>query len=233
MARVSGPVHPASALAALMRLPVVYVFTHDSIGLGEDGPTHQPVEQVASLRIIPNLVVIRPADAAETLAAWRAALLRRDGPTALILTRQKLPVLARAGTSAAEGVDRGGYVLAEAAGGAPRVVLIGTGSEVHVCLGAKALLEADGVPTRVVSLPSAERFAAQPAGWRDAVLPPAVRARVAVEAGRSFGWERWVGDDGAVVGLDHFGASAPAERLFTEFGFTPERVAARARALLR
>jgi transketolase len=224
---------PSIRLAALMRLPVIYVFTHDSIGLGEDGPTHQPIEQLASLRAIPGLVVIRPADAAETVAAWRTALRRREGPTALVLSRQKLPPLAREGTDATEGVDRGGYVLAEARGGAPRALLIGTGSEVQLCLGAKELLERDGVPTRVVSLPSVELFAAQPAAWRDAVLPPAVRARVAVEAAQTFGWHRWTGDGGDVVGLEHFGASAPAERLFAEFGFTPERVAARARALLR
>jgi transketolase len=224
---------PAIRLAALMGLPVVYVFTHDSIGLGEDGPTHQPVEHLAALRAIPGLVVIRPADAEETAAAWRAALLRRGGPTALVLTRQKVPALARAGTGATDGVARGGYVLAEAAGGAPKVVLLGTGSEVALCVAAQGLLERDGVPTRVVSMPSVELFAAQAAEYRDAVLPPAVRARVAVEAGRSVGWHRWVGDGGDVVGLDHFGASAPAERLFVEYGFTPDHVAARARALLR
>jgi transketolase len=223
---------PSIRLAAMMGLPVIYVFTHDSIGLGEDGPTHQPIEHLASLRVIPNLVVLRPADAAETVEAWRAALQRGDGPTALVLTRQKVPALERDGNAAATGLHRGGYVLADAAGGVPRVVLIGTGSEVAVCLGAKALLDADGIPTRVVSLPSVELFAGQQADYRDAVLPPAVRARVAVEAGRSFGWHRWVGDGGAVVGLDRFGASAPAERLFAEFGFTPEHVAARARALL-
>ena len=223
---------PSIRLAALMRLPVIYVFTHDSIGVGEDGPTHQPVEQVASLRAIPGLVVIRPADAAETAAAWRVALLRRDGPTALILTRQKLPPLPREDIGAAEGVARGGYVLAEAQGGAPRVILIATGSEVPVCLAARALLEREGVPTRVVSLPSVELFAAQPAVWREAVLPSSVRARVAVEAGQAFGWHRWTGDGGDVVGLTHFGASAPAERLLAEYGFTPEHVATRARALL-
>ncbi len=223
---------PAIRLAALMGLPVIYVFTHDSIGLGEDGPTHQPVEHLAALRAIPGLAVVRPADAAETVAAWRAALLRRDGPTALILTRQKVPPLARGAISAREGVERGGYVLEEASGGVPRVVLMGTGSEVQLCVGARAILEAEGVPSRVVSLPCLERFAAQPAAYRDTVLPASVRARVAVEAARSMGWHRWVGDGGDVVGLDHFGASAPAERLFAEYGFTAERVAARARALL-
>jgi len=223
---------PAIRLAALMGLPVVYVFTHDSIGLGEDGPTHQPVEHVASLRAIPNLAVVRPADAAETAEAWRQALLRTSGPTALVLTRQKVPALARAGVGAREGVARGGYVLAEARGGAPRVLLLGTGSEVALCVAAQALLEGAGIPARVVSLPCLETFAAQDAAYRDAVLPPAVRARVAVEAGRSFGWHRWVGGGGAVVGMERFGASAPAERLFAEFGFTPEHVAETARALL-
>ena len=224
---------PAMRLAALMGLPVVYVFTHDSIGLGEDGPTHQPVEHLAALRAIPGLVVIRPADAAETAAACRTALLRRGGPTALVLTRQKVPALARAATGAAEGVARGGYVLEEATGGSPRVVLLGTGSEVALCVAARALLEREGIPARVVSVPSLELFAAQAADYRAAVVPAAVRARVAVEAGRSVGWHRWVGDGGDVVALDHFGASAPAERLFAEYGFTPEHVAARARALLR
>jgi transketolase len=223
---------PAIRLAALMGLPVIYVFTHDSIGLGEDGPTHQPVEQLTALRAIPNLVVLRPADAAETAAAWRVALLRRDGPTALVLTRQKVAGLARR-VDATEGVARGGYVLAEATGGTPRVVLLGTGSEVALCVGARALLEAEGAPTRVVSLPSLELFARQPAAYRDAVVPPTVAARVAVEAGCTLGWHRWVGDHGAVVGIDRFGASAPADRLFAEFGFSPEHVAAAARALLR
>ena len=223
---------PAIRLAAMMGLPVIYVFTHDSIGLGEDGPTHQPIEHLAALRAIPNLVVLRPADAAETVEGWRTALLRRDGPTALVLTRQKVPALDRGTLAAATGLHRGGYVLADAPGAAPRVVLIGTGSEVAVCLGAKALLDAEGVATRVVSMPSVELFARQPVDYRERVLPPAVRARVAVEAGHTFGWHRWVGTGGAVVGLERFGASAPAERLFAEFGFTPEHVAAQARALL-
>ena len=223
---------PSMRLAAMMGLPVIYVFTHDSIGLGEDGPTHQPIEHLAALRAIPNLVLIRPADAAETAEAWRAALLRRDGPTALVLTRQKVPALDRVALAAADGLRRGGYVLAEAAGGEPSVVLVASGSEVALCLGAKPILEAEGAPTRVVSMPSLDVFESQPAAYRDSVLPPAVRARLAVEAGRALGWHRWVGESGDVVGIERFGASAPAERLFAEFGFTAENVAARARALL-
>ncbi len=228
----SDYMRPAIRLAAMMELHVIYVFTHDSIGLGEDGPTHQPVEHLAALRAIPNLTVIRPADAPETAVAWRAALEHRDGPVALVLTRQKLPLLDRETLAPADGLSRGGYVLAEAAGGAARLVLIGTGSEVALCVAARELLEKDGIPTRVVSMPSLDLFARQNAAYREAVLPPAVPHRLAVEAGQTFGWHRWVGDRGGVVGLERFGASAPYERLFREFGFTPGHVAARARALL-
>jgi transketolase len=221
---------PAIRLAAMMGLPVVYVFTHDSIGLGEDGPTHQPIEHLAALRAIPGLTVIRPADAAETALAWRAALERQDGPTALVLTRQKVPALPRTGV--ADGALRGGYVVVEADGGAPRALLLGTGSEVAVCVAARALLAQEGIGVRVVSLPSLELFARQDAAYRDAVLPPAVRCRVAVEAAQPFGWHRWVGDAGAVVGIERFGASAPYERVYQELGITAEHVAARVRALL-
>ena len=228
----SDYMRPAIRLAALMGLPVVYVFTHDSVGLGEDGPTHQPIEHLAALRAIPNLTVIRPADGPETAQAWRAALLRRDGPTALVLTRQKVPVIDRAKYGAADGLLQGAYVLAEAGGGSPRVVLLASGSEVGLCLAARDLLEAGGTPTRVVSAPSLEAFARQPQAYRDAVLPPAVRARVAVEAASPFGWHRWVGTDGEVLGIDRFGASAPFERIFQELGFTAAHVAERARAVL-
>ena len=228
----SDYMRPAIRLAALMGLPVVYVFTHDSVGLGEDGPTHQPIEHLAALRAIPNLTVIRPADGPETAQAWRAALLRRDGPTALVLTRQKVPVIDRAKYGAADGLLQGAYVLAEAGGGSPRVVLLASGSEVGLCLAARDLLEAGGTPTRVVSAPSLEAFARQPQAYRDAVLPPGVRARLAVEAASPFGWHRWVGTDGEVLGIDRFGASAPFERIFQEFGFTAAHVAERARAVL-
>ena len=226
---------PAIRLAALMRQRVVYVMTHDSIGLGEDGPTHQPVEHLASLRLIPGLTVWRPADGAETVAAWCAAI-EADHPTVLALTRQKVPDL---GSRSMESIARGGYVLTElpAEGdsevvGAPDIVLIGSGSEVALCSEAAALLAASGRSVRVVSMPSVELFLAQDARYRDEVLPPEVPARVAVEAGVTTGWERLVGHAGAVVGLDRFGASAPAPHLFAEFGFTAERVADVARATL-
>jgi len=228
----SDYMRPSIRLAALMRLPVTYVFTHDSVGLGEDGPTHQPIEQLAALRAIPGLDVIRPADGPETAAAWRAALQRSDGPSALVLTRQKLPAIDRTRFAPADGLLRGGYVLAEASGGAPRLLLLATGSEVGLCLAARELLEAAGTPTRVVSLPCLQLFARQPGAYRDTVLPPAVGARLAVELASPFGWHRWVGTAGEVLGIERFGASAPYERILQEFGFTAENVAARARAVL-
>ncbi len=225
---------PSLRLAALMGLPVVHVFTHDSIFVGEDGPTHQPVEHLASLRAMPNLVVIRPADAGETVEAWKVAVERADGPTALVLTRQNVPVLDRSTLGPAGGLRRGAYVLREAGGGpgAIRLILIATGSEVHLALEAAGRLEAEGVPTRVVSLPSWELFEAQDRAYRDEVLPPRVEARVAVEAGATFGWERYVGTRGRVVGLDRFGASAPAAVLAERFGFTAENVVRAARELI-
>jgi transketolase len=223
----SDYMRPSVRLAAMMKLRVIYVWTHDSIGLGEDGPTHQPVEHAAALRAIPGLTFIRPADANETAEAWRAALLHRSGPVALALTRQKLPIIDRTKHAAADGLHRGAYVLAEAEGGTPEVVIIGTGSEVSVVLGARDLLQAKGVPTRVVSMPCWEFFSAQPSEYRESVIPRRVRLRVSVEAGVPFGWERWVGEDGLIIGLDRFGASAPYEVLMKEFGFTPEKVAER------
>jgi transketolase len=224
---------PAIRLAAIMRLPVIYIGTHDSIGVGEDGPTHQPIEHLAMLRAIPNLVTLRPADATETIEAWRVAMERLDGPTMLVLTRQKLPVLDRQTVGAAEGVRRGAYVLLDPPGLArPDSILIATGSEVGVALAAARLLHSQGIRARVVSMPSWELFAAQPESYRDEVLPPAVRARVAVEAAGAFGWSRWTTDQGAMVGMEGFGASAPGERLFQEFRLTPERVAETATRLL-
>jgi transketolase len=222
---------PAVRLAALMKLPTIYVFTHDSIGLGEDGPTHQPVEQLAGLRAMPNLHVIRPADANETRVAWQLALERTDGPTALVLTRQKLPVL-DPDRYPIEEARRGGYVLQEASSGTPRLLLIATGSEVSLALGAREVLEQRGIPTRVVSLPCWEIFRQQPAAYRDAVLPPTVTARLAIEAASPVGWHEWVGSAGEVVALDHFGASAPYQRLMEAFGFTVDNVVARATELL-
>jgi transketolase len=222
---------PAIRLAALMKLPVTYIFTHDSVGLGEDGPTHQPIEHLAMLRSIPNLTVIRPGDGAETAQAWRMALEHRDGPTALVLTRQKLPVPDRAGLGPADAARWGGYVLFEPPA-APRGILIATGSEVHLALEAARGLTAEGIPVRVVSLPSWEIFRRQPADYRESVLPGGVRARVSIEAATPFGWLEWVTEDGAVIGIDHFGASAPGERLFQEFGFTRDAAMAAVRRVL-
>lgn len=225
----SDYMRPAVRLAALMKASSIFVWTHDSIGLGEDGPTHQPIEHLAALRAIPNLSVVRPADANETAAAWKAVIEWTEGPVGLALTRQNVPVLE--GTSA-EGVKRGGYVLADASEGDPQVVLIATGSEVQLAVGARKVLEADGVATRVVSIPCVEWFDAQDQAYRDAVLPPSVKARVAVEAGISMPWYRFVGDAGQIVGIDHFGASADAATLFEKFGFTVDHVVEAARASL-
>jgi transketolase len=219
---------PALRLSALMQQPVVYVFTHDSIGLGGDGPTHQPVDSLMALRALPHLCLIRPADANETAQAWRIAVQRQDGPTALALTRQSVPHLDVPPGS----VERGGYVLADAEGGAPQVVLIGTGSEVAVCLAARSRLAEEGIAARVVSMPSFELFEAQDRSYRESVLPSALRARVSVEAGSSLGWERYVGDLGEIVGLDRFGVSAPGEVVLRELGFTPERVVEAAKRTL-
>jgi transketolase len=228
----SDYMRPAIRLAALMGQPVVYVFTHDSIGLGEDGPTHQPVEHLAALRAIPGLVDLRPGDAAETAVAWRFAVERTDGPTFLALSRQNAPILDRGSLAPADGLRRGGYVLAEAQGGHPRVILIASGTELALALEARTRLEAEGTATRVVSLPSWAVFSAQSESYRWQVLPPSVRARVSVEAGSTFGWERWVGDRGRSIGLDRFGASAPAEVLYERFGITTDAVVAAARTLV-
>jgi transketolase len=232
----SDYMRPAVRLAALAGLHVVYVWTHDSVGLGEDGPTHQPVEQLAALRAMPNLWVVRPADANETAAAWAVAVERRDGPVALVLSRQKLPVLPGTAELARDGVRRGGYVLrpasSEASGGLPHLILVATGSEVQLALAAAETLEAEGHPVRVVSLPCWEAFDAQDPAYRQAVLPTAVRRRVAIEAAASFGWERWVGDEGAIVALDRFGASAPGPVALANFGFTAERLAEVGRRVL-
>ncbi|MFF7386713.1 transketolase [Streptomyces griseoluteus] len=223
----------AVRLSALMHLPVTYVWTHDSIGLGEDGPTHQPVEHLAALRAIPGLNVVRPADANETAIAWREVMKRwtkefgKGAPTGLVLSRQGLPTY-----EPNEDAARGGYVLFEAEGGEPQVILIATGSEVHVAVEAREQLQAEGVPTRVVSMPSVEWFEEQDQGYRDSVLPPSVKARVAVEAGIGLTWHKYVGDAGRIVSLEHFGASADGKVLFREYGFTPENVADKARESL-
>ncbi|MSR20532.1 MAG: transketolase [Gemmatimonadetes bacterium] len=230
----SDYMRPAIRLAALMGQPPVYVFTHDSIGLGEDGPTHQPIEQLASLRAIPNLLDLRPCDSAETEIAWRVAMERTDGPTFLALSRQKVPLLDRSGPLAsAEGLRRGGYVLAEASGGRPAVIILASGTEVSLALAARDRLEAEGTATRVVSLPSWHLFSHQDAAYREEVLPASVTARVSIEAGSTFGWERWIGMRGSAIGLDRFGASAPAEVLYERLGVTAERVVAEASRLVR
>lgn len=214
----------AIRLSALMEIPVLHIFTHDSIGVGEDGPTHQPVEQLASLRAMPGLLVFRPADANEVVETWRIVAALRREPAALILSRQALPTLDRAQLGAASGVARGGYVLADPPGGQVDVILLATGSEVHLAMAARDELAAGGVGARVVSLPCWELFDRQSQEYRDEVLPPSVRARVAVEQASTLGWDRYVGDGGAVVGMHTFGASAPLKQLLTKFGFTPERV---------
>jgi transketolase len=219
-------------LAAIMEIPVIYVFTHDSIGVGEDGPTHQPVEQLLSLRAIPGLVTIRPADANEVSEAWRVILQMRHHPAALILTRQALPTLDRTRYAAASGLARGGYVLADAPGGKPEVLLVATGSEVQLCVAAHEQLAKEGVKSRVVSLPSWELFDDQPAEYRDSVLPPAVTARVCVEQASAIGWERYAGPTGHVIGMRTFGASAPLKDLQKKFGFAPETVVAAAKGQL-
>lgn len=228
----SDYMRPSIRLAGLMGIPLTYVFSHDSIGLGEDGPTHQPIEQIMTLRAIPNLVDIRPADAAETAIAWKIAMERTGGPTFLSLTRQKLPPIDRTKLSSSEGARRGAYILAEATGDSPRLILIASGSEVHTALEARSQLEEEGIATRLVSMPSWKLFEEQEEDYRDQVLPPDNNSRIAVEAGSTFGWSRWVGENGRVVGIDHFGASAPSEVLYERFGITAEEIVALAHTYL-
>jgi transketolase len=222
----------ALRLSALMELPVIHLYTHDSIGVGEDGPTHQPVEQLASLRAMPGLIDVRPGDANEVAAAWRVIMPLRHDPVALVLSRQALPTLDRTKYASADGVARGAYVLAGDPDATPDVILIATGSELALAVSAYEQLAADGVNARVVSMPSWELFDRQDRAYRDAVLPPAVTARVAIEQASSFGWDRWVGSTGAIIAMSTFGASAPLKALQTKFGFTPEAVVAAARAQL-
>jgi transketolase len=221
----------AVRLSALMRIPSAFVYTHDSIGVGEDGPTHEPIEQLAGLRAIPNLDVVRPADFNETALAWRHAINQTERPTCLALSRQGLPIIDPARIPD-DAIERGAYVLREAEGGDPDVILMATGSEVHVALDAAELLEGEGTKARVVSMPCLDRFAEQDDDYRDTVLPPAVRARVAVEAASPMGWHRWVGERGEIQAMEYYGASAPGAELFEHFGFTPEVVADKARRSL-
>jgi len=228
----SDYMRPPIRLAALMEQPTIYIFTHDSVGLGEDGPTHQPIEQLAALRAIPGLVDLRPADAAETAEAWRWIMEYEGGPAFLALTRQALPHLDRSKAGPDAGIRRGGYILAEAEGGAAKVILIASGSEVELALAARDALQDEGVPTRVVNLASWVLFERQGQAWIDKVLPPSVPARVAIEAGSPMGWHRWVGSKGEIVGISRFGASAPAKTVFRELGFTVENIVVRAKAAL-
>ena len=229
----SDYMRPSIRLAALSKAHVIYVWTHDSIGLGEDGPTHQPVEQLASLRALPDLTLLRPADANETVEAWKIAVAHTSGPVGLVLTRQRLPILDRATLAPASGVAKGAYVLSDCATGLPTIILIATGSEVSVALEAHNQLTHEGIASRVVSMPSWDLFQTQPQSYRDTVLPPGVRARVSIEAGSTLGWERYVGLDGAIIGLNCFGASAPGETVMRELGFTPEHVVKAAKSLIQ
>ncbi|MGE5091688.1 MAG: transketolase [Bacillota bacterium] len=223
---------PAIRLAAIMKLPTIYICTHDSIGLGEDGPTHQPIAQLAMLRALPGLRLFRPADATETVEAWRYVVSHPDKPSMLVLTRQKVPTIDRTKFRPVDGLRRGAYILSEPDGGA-EAILIGTGSEVGIAIAAADQLAREGIRARVVSMPSWDVFADQSQEYRDEVLPPAIRARVAIEAAATMGWLRWVTDEGVVIGIDHFGASAPAERIYQEFGLTPEAAATAVRRLLQ
>jgi transketolase len=229
----SDYMRPSIRLAALSKARVIYIWTHDSIALGEDGPTHQPVEQLAGLRAMPNMTVLRPSDATETVEAWRVALTHTEGPVGLVLTRQKLPVIDRKTFAPASGLALGAYVLTDVGGSAPDVILIATGSEVSIALEAHERLIKDGIRSRVVSMPCWELFDAQPQSYRDAVLPPSVRARVSIEAASPFGWERYVGLSGAIIGVNHFGASAPGPIVMREFGFTPEHIVETAKVVLK
>lgn len=220
---------PAIRLSALMEIPTIHIFTHDSIGVGEDGPTHQPVEQLASLRAVPGLIVLRPTDANEVAEAWRVIMRLRHEPVALILTRQNLPTLDRGRYGSAGSVARGAYVLADAEGSRPEVILMATGSEVAMCIDAYEALKAEGIAARVVSMPSWELFERQDRAYRDAVILPGVTARVAVEKGSTLGWTRYVGLQGEIIGMRTFGASAPLKELQRRYGFVPENIAARAK----
>ncbi len=224
---------PAIRIAALSHIPSIFVFTHDSIGLGEDGPTHQPIEHLAALRAVPNLTVVRPADANETVDAWKLAVTRRDGPIALILTRQALPTLDRSIADDASMLARGAYVLSDFGEREPELILMASGSEVHLIYDAAALLAAEGANVRTVSFPSWELFEAQDQAYRELVLPARVQNRLAVEAGASLGWERYTGCHGAVISIDRFGASAPGQVNFEKFGFTVDHVIAKAKELLK
>jgi transketolase len=228
----SDYMRPSIRLAAIMKLHLIYVFTHDSIALGEDGPTHQPIEHLASLRAIPGLTVIRPADANEAAEAWRTAILHKEGPVALVMTRQVIPIIDRSRYTPAEELRRGAYILADASPDQPEVILLATGSEVHLALTAYEKLRAEGWRVRVVSMPSWELFEKQPEEYRNQIFPADVPARISVEAGATHGWHKYVGSSGEAMGIDHFGASAPGKVLLEKFGFTPENIVKKVKELL-
>jgi transketolase len=228
----SDYMRPTIRLAALMEIPSIFIYTHDSIGLGEDGPTHQPVEHLAALRAIPGLDVMRPADANEVVEAWKVIMLLRREPVCLVLTRQAVPTFDRTKYASAAGVARGAYILADAPDGKPDVILMGTGSEVSICVDAYEKLKAEGVGARVVSMPSWELFEKQDEAYRHEVLPPEIKARVAIEQATTFGWSQWVGSEGKIIGMHSFGSSAPLKDLLKKFGFAPEKVVEAAREVI-
>jgi transketolase len=223
---------PAIRIAAISHIPTIFVFTHDSVGLGEDGPTHQPIEHLAALRAVPNLLVIRPGDANEVSQAWKIAIEQRDRPSLLAFTRQALPIFDRSVTASAEGVKKGAYILAAFGGDTPDIILMASGSEVNLVYEAGRRLADEGVSVRVISFPSWELFEEQDEAYRESVLPKAVQARLSVEAASPFGWERYVGLSGKIIGIDHYGASAPYKTIFEHFGFTVDNVYAQAKAVL-
>lgn len=216
----------------MMGLPLIYIFTHDSVAIGEDGPTHQPIEQIFGLRSVPNLTTIRPCDANETVEAWRVALHNERGPTCLVLSRQDLPVLDRTQFAPATGLEKGAYILYEPVNGKPDLIIIATGSEVHLAIEAQKQLSNEGLRVRLVSMPSWELFAAQPPAYQESVLPRSIQARLAIEAGCTLGWDRWVGDQGKIIGLDQFGASGPAPEVLQALGFTVDNVVITALSLV-
>jgi transketolase len=228
----SDYMRPTLRLSALSHIPSIWIFTHDSIGLGEDGPTHQPVEHLAALRAIPNLVVIRPSDANEVREAWKAAIIRRNGPTLITLSRQNTPTVDRSNFGPAEGLQRGAYILAEMGAGAPQVILMSSGTEVSLIVDAGYRLLSQGINVRLVSFPSWELFAEQDAAYRDSVLPPGMDARLAVEAGISQGWERWVGSRGRIIAVNTYGASAPYKTLYEKYGLTSDNIVNQANQML-
>jgi transketolase len=224
---------PAIRIAALSHIPSIFVLTHDSIGLGEDGPTHQPIEHLASLRAMPNILVLRPADANEVSWAWKAALKHKDGPSLIVLTRQSLPTFERTKNNDASAVEKGAYILSDSKKEIPDLILMGSGSEVQLAMNAQHELAKENIDSRVISMPSWELFEAQDQAYKERILPKSVKARISIEAASTFGWQKWVGSEGKTIGVDHFGASAPYEEIYEHFGLTTERLVEEAREMLK